>query len=376
MPSREIRERIVRSARRLVVKIGTHVLTDERGELDLRVVRSLCRQVSRLIEAGRQVAVVSSGAIGAGVGMLSLAGRPKRLPMLQAAAAVGQGKLMQIFEQALSRQGLHAAQVLVTRADFEDRRRYVNITRTLEALHRVRAVPILNENDTVAVDEIRFGDNDVIAALTANLVRADLMVLLTVVDGLYRGDELIDFVPRVQQDVLGVAQARKSTLGRGGMQSKLQSVLMATEAGVDVVIANGRRTDVLPKLILKGDRLGTVFAGQARKIASRRSWLAWAVRPAGRITVDAGAVRALSAGGKSLLPSGITGVTGRFSRGAVVEVAGPDGKCFARGQVKYAADEISRIAGRKTTEIPQILGAAVADEVIHRNDLTLISPDE
>ena len=287
MPSTQVRQKIVRSARRVVVKVGTNVLTDSSGRLDPRVIASLCRQVSRLIESGRQVVVVSSGAVGAGVGLLKLPGRPKDLAMLQASAAVGQGMLMKVFERNFARHGRHAAQILVTRSDFEDRRRYVNIRRTLDALHRVGAVPIINENDTVAVDELRFGDNDLIAALTANLVQADLLALLSSVDGLIREGQVVDFVQAVGEEAFGLVQKSRSALGVGGMQAKLQAIYLATQAGVDAVLANGRKRSVLDRVILAGERMGTVFAGSRNRMAARRGWIAMAVRPAGQLVVDA-----------------------------------------------------------------------------------------
>jgi len=369
MPSTQVRQKIVRSARRVVVKVGTNVLTDSSGRLDPRVIASLCRQVSRLIESGRQMVVVSSGAVGAGVGLLRLPGRPKDLAMLQASAAVGQGMLMKIFERNFARHGRHAAQILVTRSDFEDRRRYVNIRRTLDALHRVGAVPIINENDTVAVDELRFGDNDLIAALTANLVQADLLALLSSVDGLIREGQVVDFVQAVGEEAFGLVQKSRSALGVGGMQAKLQAIYLATQAGVDAVLANGRKRSVLDRVILAGERMGTVFAGSRNRMAARRGWIAMAVRPAGQLVVDAGAARALVSGGKSLLPSGLTDVIGHFERDAVVAVADADGRELARGQVNYSSQEIARIKGRKSNEIAAILGEKPADEVIHRNNL-------
>lgn len=369
MPSTQVRQKIVRSARRVVVKVGTNVLTDSSGRLDPRVIASLCRQVSRLIESGRQMVVVSSGAVGAGVGLLKLPGRPKDLAMLQASAAVGQGMLMKIFERNFARHGRHAAQILVTRSDFEDRRRYVNIRRTLDALHRVGAVPIINENDTVAVDELRFGDNDLIAALTANLVQADLLAILSSVDGLIREGQVVDFVQAVGEEAFGLVQKSRSALGVGGMQAKLQAIYLATQAGVDAVLANGRKRSVLDRVILDGERMGTVFAGSRNRMAARRGWIAMAVRPAGQLVVDAGAARALVSGGKSLLPSGLTDVVGQFDRDAVVAVVDADGRELARGQVNYSAHEIAKIKGRKSAEIAAILGEKPADEVIHRNNL-------
>jgi len=370
MPSKLHRQKIVRSARKLVIKIGTNVLADERGRLNTRRVLSLCRQICELIAAGREVVVVSSGAIGAGVGVLGLPGRPRDLPMLQAAAAVGQNKLMQVFETGFRRFGLHAAQILVTRSDFENRRRYVNINNTLRMLHHLRAVPIINENDTVAVDEIRFGENDLLAALAANLVRADLLAILTSVEGFMDdGGDIIDFVEQVNGDIFNLVDTRKTTLGVGGMETKLQAIYLATQAGIDVVLANGRRSGILKRLILSGEQVGTVFAAQSSRLDGRRRWIALAVRPAGKLVIDAGATRALVTGGKSLLPSGVVSIVGKFDRGAIVAVVDDSGRELARGQVTYSSAEIAKIKSRRTTEIAAVLGFKLADEVIHRNNL-------
>jgi len=375
MPSMTLRDKIARSAKRIVVKVGTNVLTDAHGRLDPRIVVSLCRQIVSLIDAKRQVVVVSSGAVGAGVGLLELPGRPKTLPMLQAAAAVGQGMLMNVFEKNLAKQNHHAAQILVTRSDFEDRRRYLNIRNTLDALQKFHTVPIINENDTVAVDELKFGDNDLIASLTANLWQADVLVLLSSVDGLIDGGSVVDFVESMDSSVLGLAKSTKSALGSGGMKTKLQAVATATTTGIHVVIANGRRTNVLPDMLLKNKQLGTLFAGQNARLASRRGWLAFAAKTQGRIVVDAGAAKALAKGGKSLLPSGITAVVGEFERGRVVAVIDGEGTTLARGVTQYSSAEIVRIKGKRSSQIVEILGPAHAngDEVIHRNNMIVVA---
>ncbi len=370
MPSTCVREKIVRKARTLVIKVGTNVLADEKGRLDDRLITSLAGQVWKLKEAGKNVVVVSSGAIGAGVGMLELPGRPKELSVLQAAAAVGQGKLMQLFEKALWKRKLHAGQVLITRSDFEDRRRYINIERTLEALNRLGAIPIINENDTVAVDEIRFGDNDLIATLVANMARADLLVVLTVVDGLLdRKGQRVDFVPCVGDETLGLLRAEKSTLGTGGMRSKLQSVKMATSAGIDTIIACGKTKDVLPRMILKGEKLGTVFAGSCHRVSGKRSWIALAAKTMGSIIVDDGAARAVISGGKSLLPSGIIGVQGVFKPGDVVSVVNGSGQILARGLTNYHTQQLLKIKGRRSDWIRKMIDEHCAEEAIHRDNM-------
>jgi len=370
MPSTAVREKIVRSARKLVIKIGTNALTDGHGQLDTRLISHMAEQVHALKRAGKEVMVVSSGAIGAGIGVLGLKGRPKELPMLQAAAAVGQHKLMQFFERGFSKFNLPVAQILVTRSDFVDRRRYLNIERTLSALTKLDAVPIINENDTVAVDENRFGDNDLIAALVANLVRADLLVLLTVVAGLLDGSgSRVDFVDRVEDQTLSLLRSEKSSLGSGGMQSKLQAVKLATDAGIDAVIADGRSENVLPRLILAGEKLGTVFAGSGRKVPGRLRWIAGAAQVDGRLVVDDGAARVLISGGKSLLPIGIISVHGSFERGDVVVVQGPTGQELARGLANYSADELLRVKGLRSEAVRKLLGPDCLEEAIHRDNL-------
>jgi glutamate 5-kinase len=365
-----VREKIVHSAKTLVIKVGTNVLADGKGQLDAKLITSLANQVWKLKEAGKNVVVVSSGAIGAGIGMLGLPGRPKELPVLQAAAAVGQGKLMQLFEKALSRRKLHAGQVLITRSDFEDRRRYVNIERTLEALNHLGAIPVINENDTVAVDEIRFGDNDLIATLVANMVRADLLVVLTVVDGLLdQKGQRVDFVPCVDGETLGLLRSEKSSLGTGGMRSKLQSVKMATGAGIDTIIACGKEKDVLPKIILEGKKFGTVFAGASERVSSKRSWIALAAKPMGTIVVDDGAAKALIAGGKSLLPSGIVGVQGTFEPDEVVSVVNTSGHILAKGLTNYSAEQLLKIKGQRSDRIRKLIGEGSAEEAIHRDNM-------
>lgn len=372
MPSRELRDRIIRSARTVVVKVGTAVLAGPDGLPTTRRINALAGQIGALTARGLQVVLVSSGAIGAGVGRARLAGRPTDLPALQAVAAIGQPALMSAYERALVRHGLHAAQILVSRADFEHRPRYLNIRNTISALHKLKAVPLINENDTVSVEEIRFGENDIIGAQIANLVRADLLIILSVVDGLLDADgRLVEFVPRVDDAVLSMATSDRSKLGTGGMITKLQAVRLVTQAGEAAMIANGRARDVLVR-ILGGEVIGTVFAPASEKLSSRQRWIGMTVRPAGVIRVDDGAAAALRRGGKSLLASGIRAVEGAFARGDVVDVSDEQGRRIARGKTHYSAKELDRIKGLKTAHIAQVLGEKPVDEVIHRNDLVLI----
>jgi glutamate 5-kinase len=370
MPGTATRQRIAETARRVVVKVGTNAICDEQGRVNRRVITSLAKQLAEQIHAGRHIVLVASGAIGAGVGELDLPERPKQIPRLQAAAAVGQGQLMRTFHDAFGRHEIPVAQVLLTRADFEDRTRYLNIRNTLRALADFGALPIINENDTVAVDEIRFGDNDVLAALVANMSAADLAVFLTSVDGVIKEGEVLDVIERMDDETRGLATADKSRLGSGGMLSKLEAAGLVMKAGEVAVIANASEPHVLRRL-LAGERIGTVFVPARRRMTSRRRWIAQASRASGRLVIDAGAARALSQRGKSLLPSGITAVGGRFVKGSVVSIVDSSGRQIARGLTNYSSQQIEQIMGKRSTQIAKILGDKPYDEVVHRNNLTL-----
>jgi len=370
MPDRPIRQTLAHSARKIVVKVGTNAICDEAGRLNRRAAGRLARQIAALMHSGLSVTLVASGAIGAGIGELDLPGRPKTLPMLQAVAAVGQGQLMRTFHDLFARRGLRVAQVLLTRDDFEDRTRYLNIRNTLAALAECGALAIINENDTVAVDEIAFGDNDILAALVAAMLGADLTVFLTTVDGVIKDGKVLDVIEQVDEKAMGLAGPGHSPLGTGGMASKLSAAGLITRAGEAAVIANARTPRVLLRL-LAGERIGTVFVPSQRKLSSRRRWIGQAARPAGRIVIDQGAARALSQRGKSLLPSGIVAVSGRFRRGDTVVVVDQTGREIARGLANYAAEQVDRIKGLRSSQIARQLGNKTYDEVIHRNNMTL-----
>lgn len=296
------------------------------------------------------------------------------MPVLQAVAAIGQPSLMSMYEREFARHELLVGQVLVTRKDFEQRNRYVNISNTISALQRLKAVPIINENDTVAIDELdRFADNDTIAAMVTNLLRADLLVLLTVVDGLLdSGGQLVDLVPAVNTEVKSLARAERSPLGSGGMFSKLGAARMVSEAGECVVIANGREPGALLRL-LNGERVGTIFAPAARKLSARQRWIVGAARPTGVIVVDAGAANAVHTQGKSLLARGVTRIEGKFDRGSIVQIAGPDGRVLAHGISNYSSTELAMIKGLKSCEIAAALGSKPFDEAVHRDNLVIIA---
>jgi glutamate 5-kinase len=357
----------------MVVKVGTAVLTGDKGKLDTRRIAHISNQLAALHKRGIRVTLVTSGAVGAGLGLTGQVKRPKSMPLLQATAAVGQPSLMAIYAKALAKHGIRAGQVLVSRHDFEERVRYVHIRNTLDALHRLNSIAIINENDTIAIEELdRFADNDTISALMANLLRADLLVILTVVDGLLDAEgNLVDLVTHVDEQAKGLVRRDKSVLGSGGMTTKLGAAQLVTDAGEGVVIANGRTTNVLLKL-LEGKRVGTIFAPAGKKLSARQRWLAGAVRPAGKITVDAGAAQAVLKGGKSLLARGITQVAGTFDHGMIVRVLAPDGRIIAHGITNYSRDELDRIKGRRSSEFATVLGRkSCDDEVIHRDNLVL-----
>ncbi|NLX14600.1 MAG: glutamate 5-kinase [Phycisphaerales bacterium] len=372
MPSTALRKQLMGNVHNLVVKVGTAVLTGSDGQLNHRLIARLSGQIARLNERGVKVTLVSSGAIGAGMRRAGLASRPRSIPMLQATAAVGQPLLMSLYQKTLAKYDLHVGQILVTRADFEQRSRYVKISNTIAALHRLHAIPIINENDTVAVDEIdRFADNDTIAAMVTNLLKADLMVILTVVDGLLDGDgRLVDLVSSVDQQVRDMVRAEKSTLGSGGMRSKLGAVKMVTDAGEGAVIAGGRAPNVLLRL-LDGERVGTIFAPSTRRLSARQRWISQAVRPTGSLMLDAGAAEAVRNNGKSLLARGIIDVEGTFERGAIVRVTDPHGQTIAHGVSNYSRGELDKIKGLKSSEISAVLGRQAFDEAVHRDNMVL-----
>lgn len=370
MPSSQVRQNVIAKARRIVVKVGTHTICGADGGLNRRAVLDLAGQVSSAMRRGVSVTLVASGAIGAGRSELGLRARPTTLPKLQAAAAVGQGQLMREFHDVFGRAGVRVAQVLLTRDDFEDRTRYLNIRNTLRALEEFGALPIINENDTVAVDEIRYGDNDMIAALVTNMLQADLLVFLTTVEGLIRDGQVLDVVHEVNDEVLALAGEGRSRLGSGGMGCKLTAAGVVMRAGEAVVIASSQQKNVLERL-LAGEKIGTVFVPARRKMSSRRRWIAQASRPAGKVLVDDGAAAALREKGKSLLPSGVRAVFGEFQKGATVSVIDSSGRQIARGLTNYSSGQLDRIKGLKTSQIAEALGDKPYDEVVHRNNMTL-----
>jgi glutamate 5-kinase len=367
--SDSLRAEIIERAHTVVIKVGTNVLADAAGTLDRGRIQSLADQLHRIRSAGRKVVLVSSGAIGAGVGKLALGKRPADLPHLQACAAVGQSALMQLYQESLAPHGVHTAQILLTAGDFDNRARYLNVRNTILTLFEYSALPIINENDTVSVAEIKFGDNDHLAAMVTNLLRAPLLVLLTNVDGLFSGDPrvnpdatLLATVPHIDQAVTGLAAETKSDLGTGGMPSKLKAARLATAAGEAVIMANGSVDGILDR-IFAAEPVGTLFLPHGEDVPSWKRWLGYTARPKGSVTIDAGARRAVVEQGKSLLPVGVTAVSGDFGKGDVVSVIDATGAEVARGLSNYSSADAEKLRGQKAT-LPY-------EELIHRDNLVV-----
>ena len=377
------RSQLIAAARLIVVKIGSRVLTTPDGLLDTDRIATIGRQCDQLLAAGKQLVVVSSGAVAAGMGRLGLAQRPRTLPRLQAAAAVGQSCLIEAYERSLRPHGRHVAQVLLVAEDLQDRRRYLNIRGTLRALLDEGAVPIVNENDTVSVEELQtsFGDNDRLAALVATLLPADLLVLLSDVAGLYDRDpeavgaSVIPVVPVIDAATERLVRDRVSGLSKGGMASKLAAARMVTTSGCHCVIGPGKRDDVL-EAICGGGEVGTLFPGRQGTMPARKRWLGWSAPASGTLVVDAGARRAVVNGGSSLLAAGVLSVSGSFGPGDIVTLETPDGGVFARGLVNYAAADLDKIRGLQTEQVLERLGRCGCDAVIHRDDLVVIQQDQ
>jgi glutamate 5-kinase len=362
--------------RRVVIKIGTGVISGDTG-LDLAQVESLCQDIVELRRRGLEVVVVSSGAVAAGKGELGISGRPQTIPLKQAAAAIGQSRLMRAYKDAFRPHGVTVAQVLLTRDDLANRRRYLNARNTLMTLLEYGVVPIINENDTVVVDEIRFGDNDNLSAMVTNLVEAQLLAILSDVDGLYDCDprhnqeaRLITEVERINEEIEAMAGDETSLLGTGGMATKIKAAKRATLFGAGTAIINGRTPHNLCYLF-DGHELGTYFLPVRDPITARKHWIAFTKKPRGKLLLDEGARLAISEGGKSLLPSGVRNIDGEFDRGDAVRLCTLDGREFAKGVTNYSSLELRRIMGCNTREIETILGYKYGDEVVHRDNLVV-----
>ena len=368
---------LLRDARRIVVKVGSSLVTNEGRGLDEVAIGEWCRQMALLSAQGKEVVMVSSGAIAEGMKRLGWTTRPSEVPALQAAAAVGQMGLAQMYETKLRENGMRSAQVLLTHADLADRERYLNARSTLFTLLQHKVLPVINENDTVVNDEIKFGDNDTLGALVANLIEADLLVILTDQKGLYtadpRKDPLATFVHEAHAGDLALeamAGGAGSSIGRGGMITKILAAKRAAGSGASTVIAWGREPDALLRLC-QGDNMGTLLVAQTAKQQARKQWMADHLQMRGSVTVDAGAAHKLLTEGKSLLPIGMTGVAGDFSRGDVIAIRDEQGAEIARGLANYASAEARLLCRKPSHDFEALLGYTAEPEMVHRDNLIL-----
>lgn len=368
----------MKEARRFVVKVGSALVTNQGAGLDAASIARWASQVAKLRQAGKEILLVSSGAIAEGMQRLGWTRRPNSMHELQAAAAVGQMGLVQVYESCFREHGLRTAQVLLTHADLADRQRYLNARSTLLTLLGLGIIPVINENDTVVTDEIRFGDNDTLAALVTNLVEADCLIILTDQQGLHTEDPrrnpgatLIRNAQAGEPRLEELAGGSGSAIAKGGMLTKVLAAKRAARSGARTVIASGKESEVLIRLAA-GEAIGTLLETQTTPLAARKQWLADHLQVAGRLGLDAGAARALRSGGRSLLPIGVKNIEGEFERGAVVACLSPEGLEIARGLVNYNAQESRRIAGRASGEIEAILGYVDEPELIHRDNLVLL----
>jgi len=371
--TREQRTGLLKDVRRVLVKVGTGVLTEGR-HLDLRVISRLADEISLLREKGLELVMVTSGAVATGTHKLKLGGKPADLPGLQAAAAAGQSRLMQEYEAAFGRYGLKVAQILLTLEDLTHRRRYLNARNTLFKLIEWGVLPIINENDTVAVEELKFGDNDNLSAMITNMIGADLYINLTRVEGFFEGNPLkspearvIPYVEELTEDLEVLAESEGGAWGMGGMHSKVQAACKVALCGIPAVIASGKDENILRR-VLAGEEVGTFFAPRPR-LESRKHWIAFTLKSRGELMVDEGAARAVRERGKSLLPSGVLEVKGRFQAGDQVKVLGPGDEVVAVGLTNYSSADLNKIKGLKTRDIVSKLGYKDYDEVVHRDNM-------
>ena len=367
----------VSAAKRIVVKVGSSLVTNEGRGLDSKAITQWAQQIAALCAAGKEVVLVSSGAIAEGMQRLGWSKRPHAIHALQAAAAVGQMGLAQVYETCFRQHGLKTAQILLTHDDLSDRKRYLNARSTLLTLLSLNVIPIINENDTVATDEIKFGDNDTLGALVANLIEADVLVILTDQAGLFSADPRRDagatFVGTATAGDLALeamAGGAGSSLGKGGMITQILAAKRAAKSGAHTVIASGREPAVLNRLAA-GEAIGTHLTAATPAVSARKAWLSDHLQVRGSLTLDEGAARALLSGGKSLLPIGVTAVSGEFERGEVVSIRADDGREIARGLINYAASEARRIMMKPSGEIETILGFVEEPELVHRDNLAL-----
>ena len=368
---------IAKEAKRWVIKIGSALLTNDGAGLDRNAIDSWVQQIAALLADGKEVVLISSGAIAEGIVRLGWKTRPDSIHELQAAAAVGQMGLIQAYESSFKRFDHHTAQILLDHDDMASRQRYLNARGVLQTLMNLGIVPIVNENDTVVTDEIRFGDNDSLAALVANLIDADMLVILTDKDGLYSANPdtdpsatLISQVMATDTSLDALAGGSSGTLGRGGMVTKLQAARLAARSGCNTVIVGGRNANIL-HAVAAGEEVGTLLSADQKPLAARKQWLAGHLQVKGQLVLDAGAMKVLTEEGRSLLAVGVTRVVGTFTRGELVTCVDTDGVEIARGLVNYNSDEAERIKGQSTESIADILGYREDDELIHRDNLVV-----
>ncbi len=372
-----VRADILQNLKRVVIKVGSGVISTAEG-LDGVMIAQLAEDICDFCARGIEVILVSSGAVAAGRNSLGIAGRPKTIPQKQAAAAIGQPRIMRAYKEVFQRHNRVAAQVLLTRDDLSNRRRYLNAHNTFDALLEYGVTPIVNENDTVVVEEIRFGDNDNLSAQVASLMEVDLLLILSDVAGFYDGDPACDkgaqFLPLIEKitpEVMAMAGSSRGTLGTGGMQTKLQAAQKASLAGIPTMIVDGRAPGIL-RQVIEGDEVGSLFLASASKLSARKRWIALTMQPSGKLLLDDGAVRAVADSGKSLLPTGIVVVEGDFERGDAVHICDRNGIPFAIGVASYNSVELRQIKGHRCAEIEQILGYQYRDEAVYRDNLVLI----
>jgi glutamate 5-kinase len=373
------RQAIIANSKRIVVKIGSGVLTGStHRDVVENTVASIAQQVAKLIEEGRKVAIVSSGSVAIGARLLGIPRRGLSVPQQQAAAALGQGSLISLWDRHFAAVGFKVGQMLLTHDDMTNRRRFINARNTVNTLNDYGIVPIINENDTVSVQEIKFGDNDSLAAKVTNVFEADLLAILSDVDGLYSGDPRLDqnahkieYVEDVDESILSMAGDSSSMTGLGGMASKVRAAAEAARFGAATMVLPGTTSGIL-SAAMAGEQAGTFFFPHDDPASSKKHWIEFTLKPRGTITVDAGAKTALVERGKSLLPLGVTGVTGDFEPGEAVLIAGPDGVPFAKGLVNYHSREIEKIKGKHSREIEPLLGYKFYNEITHRDDMALL----
>ncbi len=371
-----MRKELLKQVKRVVIKVGSGVLVGQDG-VDPTIIEALVVDICKVVEQGYEVLLVSSGAVATGKGDLGIVGRPPTIPLKQAAAAIGQSRLMRYYKDAFRGCGRRVAQILLTRDDLANRRRFLNARNTLMTLLEYGIIPIINENDTVVVDEIRFGDNDNLSALVTNLAESDLLVILSDVDGLYDSNprtnphaRLISRIEHITPEIEAMAGGAGSEVGTGGMATKIEAAKRASLYGVSTVIVNGRQPHVLPRLFA-GEDLGSWFLPAVDRLNARKHWIAFTKKTRGRLLLDEGACHALADKGKSLLPSGIIEVEGNFERGDAVRLCDADGREFARGIINYSQAELVRIQGHNSQEIEALLGYQYGAEVVHRDNLVL-----